>query len=71
MVPEPEEKRVYEVQTICWLLAVNPATYAPCERSFSPARPLKAWLRFRMDEERLSSLCLSRLSVIRAKSRRA
>ena len=61
-VPEPEKKLVQEVQTIYWLLAVNAATYAAGERSF--------WLRFRMarsrmDDERFSSLCLSRLSVIR------
>ena len=40
-VPEPEKKLVSEVQTICWLLAVNPATNAAGERSFSSARPLK------------------------------
>ena len=61
-VPEPEKKLVQEVQTIYWLLAVNAATYAAGERSF--------WLRFRtarsrMDDERLSNLCLSRLSIIR------
>ena len=56
-VPEPDKKLVQEVQTIYWLLAVNAATYAAGERSF--------WLRSRMDDERFSSLCLSRLSVIR------
>ena len=56
-VSEPEKKLIQEVQTIYWLLAVNAATYAAGERSF--------WLRSRMDDERFSSLCLSRLSVIR------
>ena len=64
-VPEPEKKLVHEVQTIYWLLAVNVATYAAGERSFSSAGPLKTWLRSRMDEERFSSLCFSRLSAIR------
>ena len=39
-VPEPEKKLVQEVKTICNLLAVNPATNAAGERSFSSARPL-------------------------------
>ena len=71
MVPEPEKKLVYEVQTICWLLAVNPPTNTAGKRSFPSARPLKTWLRSRMDDETFSSLCLSRLSVIRTKSGRA
>ena len=33
--PEPEKKLIQEVQTICKLPAVNPATSAACERSFS------------------------------------
>ena len=66
--PEPEKKLVLEVQTICWPLAVSPAINAAGERSFSPAQPLKTWLRSRMDDVRFSSLCLSRLSAIRAKA---
>ena len=34
--PEPEKKLIQEVQTICKLPAVNPATSASGERSFSP-----------------------------------
>ena len=34
--PEPEKKLIQEVQTICKLPAVNPATSAAGERSFSP-----------------------------------
>ena len=70
-VPEPEKKLVYEVQTICWLLAVNPSTNTAGKRSFPSARPLNTWLRSRMDDETFSSHCLSRLSVISAKSGRA
>ena len=33
--PEPEKKLIQEVQTICKLPAVNPATSATGERSFS------------------------------------
>ena len=33
--PEPEKKLIQEVQTICKLPAVNPATSAAGERSFS------------------------------------
>ena len=47
---------------------MNPATNTAGERSFLSACPLKTWLRSRMDEERLSSLCLSRLSVIGRKA---
>ena len=43
-VSEPEAKLVYEVQTISWLIAVNPATNAAGERSFSSARPLRRGL---------------------------
>lgn len=57
-VPEPEKKLVQEVQTICKLLAVNPATSAAGERSFSSARRLKTWLRSRMGEERFSNLAV-------------
>ena len=64
-VPKREKNLVQEVQTIYWLLAVNAATYAAGERSFSSAGPLKTWLRSTMDEERFSSLCLSRFSAIR------
>ena len=36
----------------------------------SSARPPKTWLRSRMDNERFSSLCLSRLSVISVSKRK-
>ena len=36
---------------------VNPATNAAGERSFSSSRPLKTWLRSRMDDESISSVC--------------
>ena len=38
---KPGKKLVQEVQTTCWLLAVNAATYAAGKRSFSSAQPLK------------------------------
>ena len=62
-VPEPGKKLVLEVQTICWLLAVNPAINNAGNRSFSSTEPLKTWLRSKVDDERFSGLCLSRLSV--------
>ena len=54
--PEPEKKLLQEVQTVCKLLAVNPATSAAGERSFSSARRLKTWLRSRMGDDRFSNL---------------
>ena len=42
--PEPEKKLIHKAQTICKLPAVNPATGAAGERSFSSARHLKTWL---------------------------
>ena len=56
--PEPEKKLIQEVQTVCKLLAVNPATSAAGERSFSSARRLKTWLRSRMGDERFSNLAM-------------
>ena len=56
--PEPEKKLIQEVQTVCKLLAVNPATSAAGERSFSSARRMKTWLRSRMGEERFSNLAM-------------
>ena len=53
---EPEKKLIHEVQTIRKLLAVNPATSAAGEDSFSTARCLKMWLRSRMADERFSNL---------------
>ena len=54
--PEPEKKLIQEVQTICKLLAVNPATSAAGEGSFSSVRCLETWLRCRMADERFSNL---------------
>ena len=54
--PEPEKKLILEVQTICKLLAVNPATSAAGEGLFSSVRCLKTWLRSRMADERFSHL---------------
>ena len=54
--PEPEKKLIHEVQTICKLLAVNPATSAAGEGSFSSVRCLETWLRCRMADERFSNL---------------
>ena len=56
--PEPEKKLIQEVQNICKLLTVNPATSAAGERSFSSARRLKTWLRSRMGDERFSNLAV-------------
>ena len=56
--PEPEKRLIQEVQNICKLHAVNPATSAAGERSFSSARRLKTWLRSRMGGERFSNLAV-------------
>ena len=48
--PKPEEKLIQEAQTICKLPAVNPATSAAVERSFSSARRLKTLLLSRMGD---------------------
>ena len=48
--PEPEKKLIQKAQTICKLPAVNPATSAADERSFSSARRLKTWLPSRMSD---------------------
>ena len=48
--PEPEKKLIQKAQTICKLPAVNPATSAADERSFSSARRLKTWLPSRMGD---------------------
>ena len=45
-----KKKLIQEVQTICKLPAVNPATSAAGRRSFSSARPLKMCLPFRMSD---------------------
>ena len=39
--PEPEKKLSQKAQTVCKLPAVNPATNAADERSFSSARRLE------------------------------
>ena len=54
--PQPEKKLIQEVHTICKLLAVNPASSAAGEDSFSTVRCLKTWLRSRMADERFSHL---------------
>ncbi len=56
--PEPEKKKIQEVQTVCKLLAVNPATSAAGECSFSSARRLKTWLRSRMGDDRFTNLAV-------------
>lgn len=56
--PEPEKRLIQEVQNICKLHAVNPATSAAGEPSFSSARRLKTWLRSRMGGERFSNLAV-------------
>jgi len=40
------------------ILATLPVSVASAERSFSTLRRVKTWLRSRMDEDRLTSLCL-------------
>ena len=58
--PEPEKKLIHKAQTICKLPAVNPATGAAGERSFSSARHLKTWLPSTMGD----------LAVLKKKKRR-
>ena len=56
--PEPEEKLIQEFETICKLLAVNPATSTASERSFPSVWCLKMWLWSRMGDERFSNLAV-------------
>ena len=56
--PELEEKLIQEFQTICKLLAVNPATSTAGERSFPSVRRLKMWLWSRMGDEKFSNLAV-------------
>ena len=55
--PEPEKRLIQEVQTICKLLTVNPASAAG-ERSLSSARRLKTSLRSKMRDETFSNLAV-------------
>ena len=55
-LPKEERSLIGEVVILCKLLAVNPATSACCERSFSAARRLKTWLRSNMKQQRFSNL---------------
>ena len=47
-LPNPERETIKKVIMLCKLILVNPATSAAGERSFSPARRLKTWLRSRI-----------------------
>ena len=53
-----ERSLVREAVTLCKLLAVNPATSASCERTFSAARRIKTWLRASMTQKRFCNLTL-------------
>ena len=55
-LPKGERSLTGEVVILCKLLAVNPATSACCERSFSETRRLKTWLRSNMKQQRFSNL---------------
>lgn len=55
---QPERSLIQEVNVLCKLLLVNPATSASGERSFSSARRLKTWLRSTMLGSRFSDLAL-------------
>ena len=51
-------KLVGNVVKICKLLAVNPATSATAERTFSMARRVKTWMRSTMLPSRVHSLAV-------------
>ena len=53
-----ERSLVSEAVTLCKLLAVNRATSASCERTFSAARQIKTWLRASMTQRRFCNLTL-------------
>lgn len=55
-LPKEEWSLIGDAVMLCKLLAVNPATSACCERSFSAARRLKTWLRSNMKQQRFSNL---------------
>ena len=55
-LPKEERSLIGEVVILCKVLAVNPATSACCERSFSAAHCLKAWPRSNMKQQRFGNL---------------
>ena len=57
-LPREEMKLVGNVVKICKLLAVNPATSATAERTFSMARRIKTWMRSTMLPSRFNSLAV-------------
>lgn len=56
--PSEELILISEVVKLYKLIAVNPATSASGERSFSMATRLKTWLRARMTAQRFNSLAI-------------
>ncbi|CAI6376422.1 unnamed protein product [Macrosiphum euphorbiae] len=53
-----DEDMFSTIRKLLQVLATLPVSVASAERSFSTLRRLKTWLRSRMTEDRLSSLCL-------------
>lgn len=58
LLPNEEKKLIKNVCVICKLLAVNPATSATAERTFSMARRVKTWMRSTMLPSRFNSLAI-------------
>ena len=49
---------IFDLIFLCSLIAVNPATSATAERSFSMARRIKSWERSSMTQRRFNSLAI-------------
>ncbi len=57
-VLQQQRSLIPNINTICKLLLVNPATTATAERSFSLARRIKTWMRSKMLAPRFNSLAI-------------
>ena len=58
LLENPEKKLLVNVCKICRILAVNPASSATAERTFSLARRVKTWMRSTMLPTRFNSVSI-------------
>ena len=58
VLENPEKKLLVNICMICKILAVNPASSASAERTFSLARRVKTWMRSTMLPARFNSISI-------------
>lgn len=58
LLDKPEKKFLVNVCQLCKILAVNPASSATAERTFSLARRVKTWMRSTMLPTRFNSVSI-------------